>query len=142
MTNQDRLVVAEIAAKWIKTPFYPHMAKRGVGADCVQMALEIYKEAGLLPREVDLPIYRLDSGDHIDSNQVTRWLETSGFMRRVVAMAAGSLVVLKVGRVEHHVGVAVSSFKFVQAIRRYGVVESDLRDSTWAERVRSYWEPL
>lgn len=142
MTTLERMIVADIAAKWIGTPFYPHMAKRGIGADCVHMALEIFKESGLIPKDTTLPSYRLDSGDHLDSSIVLKWLESSGLMEKVEDMQPGGLVVLKVGRVEHHVGVAISSFKFVQAIRRYGVIESDLRDSTWAQRIRSYWEPL
>lgn len=131
--------IPEIARSWLGTPFYPHQARKGIGTDCVHLALAIYKEAGVIPPEVALPRYRLDGGYHLQSSTVLNWIESAPYFERVQAPQPGDLITLEMGRVVHHVGVMVTESKFVQAIRRYGVVESDLNDSTWGERVRSVW---
>ena len=140
MTTPER--VAEVARSWIGTPFYPHAAKKGVGADCVQLALEIYIEAGVLPAGTTLPKYSLDAGDHRDESMVIQWLSASpDFEPESEHPTLGSLITLNVGRVVHHVGIMTGATLFVQSIRRYGVVERDLRDSTWSSRLRGSWKP-
>ncbi len=133
---------SKIAKQWLGTPFYPRMAKRGVGADCVHLALAVYKEAGIIPSHVTLPEYTLDQGDHLYVSLVVNWLSTSPYFEPESEMPrAGSLITMKIGRVIHHVGIMVGDTQFVQAIRNYGVVQLDLRDSTWMKKLRSSWKP-
>lgn len=134
--------VARIGRSWIGTPFYPHMAKKGIGADCVHLALEIYKEAGVLPKDLELPEYSLDGGAHLVDSLVVQWLARSDLFEIVSRHPEqGELITLKVGKVVHHVGIMVSSSTFVQSIRNAGVVERDLRDPTWSNRLRGCWKP-
>lgn len=137
-----RKEVSRIARSWLGTPFYPHMAKRGVGADCVNLALAIYKEAGVVPGSTTFPPYSLDQGDHLHISLVMQWLSSSPYFETESEMPrSGSLITLKIGRVIHHVGIMVGDTQFVQAIRNYGVVQLDLRDSTWMKKLRSSWKP-
>lgn len=135
-------VIAE-ARSWLGTPFYPHMAQKKVGADCVHLALAIYKACKVLPADVELPDYSLGNSDHLDRSIVIHWLASSRWFAPHDGMPEpGMLITLKVGRVEHHVGISVGPGKFVHSVRNYGVIESDLRDSTWKDRLRSVWRPV
>ncbi len=133
--------IAEIALDWIGTPFYPGQARKGVGADCVQFALRVYKEAGIIPLNVRLPQYNLGDGDHLSTGLVLPWIESCGFFVREEIPRIGSLLTFEFGRVPHHVGVMVSGQEFVQAIRGYGVRKFTLQDSTWSKRLRTVWFP-
>lgn len=137
-----RLRIAELALSWVGTPFYPHMAKRAVGADCVQLALEIYKEAGCIDESVQLPKYNMDGGDHLESSIVIDWLNNSGWFTRSDCVTVGDLVTFNIGKVDHHVGIVASDKSFVQSVRHYGVIVSDLRDSTWQKRLKTIWSPV
>lgn len=136
-----RSEISAVAKKWIGTPFFPHMAKRGIGADCVQLAAAVYQEAGVLPNEIELPKYHLSAGDHINSSVVIDWLLKSEWFQPEAAPETGSLITFQIGRVEHHVGVMTTANTFVHAVRRLGVVEGDLRDPAFARRLRSSWGP-
>lgn len=140
--NDIRQHIASIARTWVGTPFYPHIAKRGVGADCVTLGLAIYKEAGVIPANTELPQYRLDTGDSLNSSIVLNWLSQSPYFEAEEGMPKlGSAITLKIGKVVHHVGVMIDQTQFVHAIRSYGVVTGDLRDSTWMKRLRTCWGP-
>lgn len=135
--------IIEEARSWIGTPFYPHVAIKGVGADCVTFALRVFQSAGAIPESQALPEYSLDGGSHLQESAVTNWLAATGYFHKVqTAPGIGDVITFKVGRVDHHVGIVVAKTKFVHCIRRYGVVESDLRDETWSSRLKSIWRPF
>jgi cell wall-associated NlpC family hydrolase len=136
--------VARIARTWIGTPFYPHQARKGVGCDCVSMARAVFEEAGLVPsNEKPFPQYDMGGSDHLKSSLVVEWLATcKWFEPRDGMPRQGDVVTFAVGKVAHHVGIMVTDKMFVQAIRRYGVVELPLRDSTWSKRLRTVWRPI
>jgi cell wall-associated NlpC family hydrolase len=129
--------ISEIAQSWVGTPFFPKMALKGVGADCVSQALAIYQEAALLPSGIQLPDYNLAGGDHLNESTVLAWLNTSGFFVPCDTLAAGRLPVFRIGKVVHHVGVAVDSLQFVHNIRGYGSILSRIDDSTWSKRLEA-----
>lgn len=140
--DQARQAVVDAAQSWIGTPFYPHMAKKGVGADCVHLALAIYQEAGLVPTRVELPKeYRLAGGDHLEKSLVLSWLETCGYVEPDTGPFLGDVITLRVGRVDHHVGIVIGETKFIQSIRNFGVIVCDLRDTTWRKRLWTFWKP-
>lgn len=144
--------IAQIARTWLGTPFFPHMAQRGVGCDCVQLARAIYVEAGHAPDSVTFPPYSLDGGNHLNKSIVVSFLEECGLFSCAwdhkidVAISPssqpGDLLTFQIGRVPHHVGIAVGGGKFINSIRGYGVIECDITDATWGSRLRSVWRPV
>ena len=141
-TETRAALVAE-ARRWLGTPFQPHQAVRGVGADCVQFALAIYKAVGHLPESTELPTYRLGQGDHLDSSIVKVWLSQSPYFAPEEGWPQpGSLLTMRVGRVEHHVGIMVTHQTFIHSMRRYGVAELSLKDSTFLGKLRTTWRPV
>ena len=142
MPSQElRRKIAEVALSWVGTPFFPHMAKKGVGADCVNLVLAVAEEAGAVPAgTLAFPSYSLSCGPHLHSSIVVDWLSHCKWARRVEQIDLGNLITFKVGRVDHHTGIVVGPTTFVQSIRHYGVIVSDLRDSTWENRLQTIWE--
>jgi cell wall-associated NlpC family hydrolase len=142
--SEFRLKVAKVARSWIGTPFYAHQAVKGVGTDCIHLARAVFEESGLLkPGESKFPEYALDGGEHYDCSKIVSWLSQSPkFRQKSEVPEAGDLITISAGRVVHHVGVMTGPSQFVQALRRYGVVEVDLRDETWMKRLRSVWSPV
>jgi cell wall-associated NlpC family hydrolase len=133
--------LSAIARTWLGTPFYPHMAKRGIGADCVQLVMAIYKEAGLIPEGETLPKYSLQGGEHLNESIVLKWLSTCGYVQPEQTPGPGSVITFRIGKVDHHVAIMISDTKFIHSARRFGVIEGDLRDPTFAKRLQTCWGP-
>jgi cell wall-associated NlpC family hydrolase len=136
-----RELIASIALEWIGTPFFPHQAIKQVGADCVHLGLVVYQEAGIMPVETCLPTYNLAGGSHLKRSIVLKWLGDCPFVEPDDAPNLGDVITLQVGRVDHHVGIMVAENQFVHSIRTLGVIKSDLRDTTWKKRLRTFWKP-
>lgn len=140
-------VAASAALEWVGTPFFPRMAKKHVGADCIQLVLAIYQEVGLVPPGVEIPRYHLSQGKHLDRNVIGDWLAGPGaeWMTELPADARdpkpGDLLLFQVGRVVYHAAVTVYHGRFVHALRGYGVMESFLRDETWSTKLRAVYRP-
>lgn len=140
--------VASVAREWLGTPFQANQAVKGAGADCIQFAERVYREAQLLTIAVTFPSYTLGAGHHQDSSPLLDWLQDKGqFMpiRRDRVLMAGDLLVFVIGktaRTVHHVGIALDNKTFAHAIERAGVVVSNIDDPTFERRLHSVWRPL
>lgn len=148
--DQQVLLIA-VARSWIGTPFDKGQAVRGVGVDCVRLAAEIYLRLGVIS-EFDPPPYHLDGGNHLDRSQVLEYLQAHGDFHPVPGwwsqrpaeqwdVLPGDLLVMKIGRVEHHVGVVIDPPRFVHALASHGVIESTFMDPTYRSRVTAVYRP-
>lgn len=141
---QRRLL--SVALSWIGTPFRPHADIKGAGVDCVHLAASIYAESGFV-FEFKPPTYTLDGGRHIPLSKMVSWLERSKKFRLVMGQPAAALIgdalLFKMGKgVEHHCGIKITASTFIHAIRRHGVIESNLADATWAARLSLVYRPF
>ena len=93
------------ALTWVGTPFAPHARTKGIGCDCVQLALGIFQAAGVVPATEEFPPYRLDVSAHLDRSVVLDWLRSSGYFVPEQSVEPGCLLAFTFGRVVHHVGV-------------------------------------
>jgi cell wall-associated NlpC family hydrolase len=140
-SNLARHRLADCAIQWRGTPFFPKMAKRGIGADCVHFVLAVYKEAEVAPLSATLPAYTLDGGLHRARSLVLEWLAACPYVAREETPRTGSVITFRYGRVPHHVGLMVDDHLFLHAVRGYGVTEGDLRDATFKDKLTSSWGP-
>ncbi|MHB8520734.1 MAG: C40 family peptidase [Limisphaerales bacterium] len=62
------------ARSWLGTPFHAHSAIKGAGVDCVHLAAEIYRAAGIIDNFLP-PQYSLDGGQHLDVSVIETYLE-------------------------------------------------------------------
>ena len=132
------------ARSWLGTPFVPRGNLKGAGVDCVHLPAEIYRALGVLPGYA-FPDYQLDSGSHAAESLVTGWLDgRPDFLplAPVEACLAGDLLAFRIGKVVHHVGLLLQGSRFIHCLRHRGVLESDLRDPTYAKRLVRVYRPL
>lgn len=140
-----------IARSWAGTPFHLHGQIRGVGVDCIRLAVSIYQETHFLG-SISLPSYTIDGGQHLGRSLVTAameqmpWFQTIPYKEEgLCALAPGDLLVFRVSAsaVEHHVGVFLGGQErmFVNATVHDGVVIRRLGDSTWLRALRGAYRP-
>lgn len=145
-TTESLMTLNYHAVRWVGTPFVPHGRVRQAGVDCVQLAAELYKECGLL-KSFDAGKYAIDAGQHNTLSQVFDWLSKSPQFSRVFTELGdqpkpGDLLVMNVGRVEHHVAIQLCANTFIHALRGRGVVISPVNDSSYARRITAAFRPV
>lgn len=140
-SEERRLELRAVASGWIGTPFRAHCRRKGLGVDCVNLAAAIYMECGLL-REFNPPRYTMDHALHSEESLVTPWVEASGRFKPASDVRPGDLLVFKIHRTTHHVGVAVGPAHFVGVMWSHFVAECSLADSTWAKRLELVYRPI
>jgi cell wall-associated NlpC family hydrolase len=129
------------ANSWVGTPFHAHGGLKGVGVDCVQLAAAIYIATGFM-EEFKPGWYPLDGGHHDATSRVIGWVEKSGKFARCAGedIRPGDLIVMKLARVPHHVGVMMNEREFVHALFKMHVVVAQL--SEHRKRIEAVYRPL
>lgn len=133
-----REAVVAAVRSWVGTPYH-HMARvKRVGADCGQVIIAAFEEAGAVPH-IETGAYTMDWHLHRDEERylgfveqyLTRADEVYGeatLAERVLkdpsyAIAPGDVPVWKVGRTFAHGGIVTEWPKFVHAYLPSGIVE-------------------
>lgn len=126
---------------WIGTPFHPHACARGAGVDCVNLAAAIYHEAGIIEAIPEFPPYSMDGGKHLGKSILSAVLASLPGFEQVgkESVYSGALLVFNLGRVTHHIGVALDEKKFVHALQGPGVIVSSLREKAYSRRLQEVW---
>ncbi len=138
--QQERLLT--VALSWIGTPFRPHAGIKGAGADCMHVALLVYWESGHL-FQFEAPPYTIDGGNHLKTSKFKDWLDqSSAFAKAEAPTQIGDCLLFKVGGVEHHVGIQITASTFIHSMRHHGVIQSNLKDSTWTRRLTAIYRPV
>ena len=142
--------IKPIADSWLGTPFRPHAKVKGAGVDCVNLAIAIYREAGL-PLEVTLPQYGMKDAKFRAGHGPCRiWLDACPLFACVwkpedevpmPSLSTGDCLLIRIERSDHHLGIVVDESQFVHAIRDYGVMFSAIQDSTYLRRFVSIYRP-
>lgn len=146
--RQHQAALVSEAMTWLDTPFHAHAGIKGAGVDCVQLALQIYLASGFLNGSVTLPTYSMDGGNHRTESQVEEWVRKSG--RFIVIEPTyiladwmpGDLLGFNVGKVVHHVGLALEHQQFIHVMKGQDVCIATIADPTWWRRLRHVWRPM
>lgn len=142
-TMQRRL--HSVALSWIDTPFVAHACIKGAGVDCVHLAANVLIEAGC-DFIFNPPSYAIDGGNHLALSKIVSWIEGSGKFNLIPTadfpVLIGDVLLFRVGKVTHHVGVKVTASTFLHALRHRGVIESNVADPTWARRLSCAYRPM
>lgn len=142
--------IKPIADSWLGTPFRPHANVKGAGVDCVNLAIAIYREAGI-PLEVTLPQYGMTDWRFRNGPGPCRlWLDACPLFACVwktedavsmPALSTGDCLLIRVENSDHHLGIVVDDSQFVHAIRDYGVMFSAIYDATYLRRLVAVYRP-
>lgn len=155
-STQERVNALVLEAQsWVPTPCVPHGNVKRKGVDCLSFVAEIYLATGFLaayPRRS----YAMDSGLHLRESALEREIEATGkfelvwrrpetFFKQHInigwTVKIGDSLTFNVGKVAHHVALAIGCGKVIHVMRGPGVAYSELGDSALARRVQSVYRP-
>lgn len=137
------LLVAELLA-WEGTPYVAHMAKRGLGADCLRFAVAVLQDLGVVG-VVEWPRYSLRGGGPEVCEMLCERILASGVMCEVIDELPGmpgDLLVFTTGKAMHHVGIRLDGPWFYHCLGGYGVIKASLGDSTFGSRLHRVYRPM
>jgi cell wall-associated NlpC family hydrolase len=135
MTPEQAAAVILEAQGWLNTKYHSHGRLKAVGVDCAMLLLEVYSNAGIVPR--------FDPGAYPEQFGLHRSEELfKGFVERYAVQmpepVAGGCVLFKFGRCYSHGGIMISKTRLIHAVMREGrVAYGDLTDADLVNR-----EPL
>ena len=110
------------ALTWLNTPYH-HMANlRGVGVDCAMFLVEVFKQLGAVPVDLDPRPYPHDWHMHRGEERYLAWLDK--YADRVPAdqVQPGDVVTFKFGRCVSHAGIVIDWPLIIHAYRDNDVV--------------------
>ncbi|MBV9659285.1 MAG: C40 family peptidase [Verrucomicrobia bacterium] len=160
-SDASRLAALAIAAAhWQGTPFRENSSAPGAGGgvDCLHLAEELYAASGATPR-FTFPRERMDTGLHVDGSKILAYLRgewtadpQSAQLAAIFSeietansddVLAGDLLVFRVGRSAHHLGIAVNDDgDFIHCLKPAGVTFASLHDATFARRLQAVFRPI
>ena len=110
----------------------------------MNLVAEILNAGSLIPNSPNLPKwYPMDGGHHLKRSLVLTYLEQSSDFVQVSRMdhRIGNVVLLKMGKVEHHIGLILWDNKIIHALETSGVIISELNDTAIAKRIQKIFRP-
>lgn len=121
------------ADSWLGTPHIHKRAIKGLGVDCINLVVALYKHLGYLPQEFTLPNYKVSLGAHNPSNAMSEQLLASGLVEEVKDIQNGDILVFKTGGgYSAHIGIVIDNYLYHSFIN-HGVIKSPLNH--WTKRV-------
>jgi cell wall-associated NlpC family hydrolase len=144
--RSDRVAALRAAAQaWVGTPFSPNGCARGRGVSCQKLAAALLREAGLPLGEV--PDAPMSQARFSRRSLVEEWFRARPFFapqppRPGFPFWAGDILGFRVGRVIHHLGVALDAARFIHCLEHLGVSICPVQDPTWAGRLAAIWRPV
>lgn len=117
----DRAEIVEHARSWLGTPWHHQARLKGVGADCVAVAIGTAKNFGFVPDFVDDPRYSRNPDGSME--QILEF-----YLCRVAwpERLPGDVVHVAWSRIPQHVGILTERDTLIHAYGHNGVVETSL----------------
>ncbi len=126
------------AASWHGTPFCEFSALKGKGVCCHALPLEIYFEAGWLPR-FDYPMSAPRSAGAAKVEAFTTGAAAKYFARAESAIA-GDTLHFRLGRTSHFV--LQLGTKYIHALHGGGALYAVSLQPAWMKRLHAIWRPV
>lgn len=128
-----------ISRSWLGTPFAHRQSTKGRGCDCAGLILGVGRE--YTKRGLPDPIFYSERWANTGSrNDIREYLETNFYPEDKIT--PGKILLLKIGKVERHLGILLEDGSFIHSKKPQGVVRSAFH-SRWEERVAGVfeWQP-
>lgn len=132
MITPDQLIALEAAAL---------AAKGRKEMRCHVAMADIYKAAGLLPRDLVIPAGNRDWARTEGRSLITPWVESCGWFDAVDVTESepGALLGFRLGHTLHHVAIQLSRGRMVHVFHEHGVQIAECIPPPWAKRLEKVW---
>lgn len=104
------------AMSWLGTPWHHHQGVKGAGVDCVQLVLKVAQNVGAVDESVKIDNYEPLARGKFLVRHLERLLE------RVDGPCPGTVILMRHGTLDTHVGIIVSYTSFIHASARHKAV--------------------
>ncbi len=147
-STEERIAALQTRAEeWVGTPFRPNSCQHGPrgGVSCQKLCAAIYGECGWVA--VEVPAVAMSHARFSREHSLAEeWLDKCPHVGRLSSRSArdvlaGDLLGFRLGRVVHHLGVALGGGAFVHAMEHLGTSISTLEDATYLSRLAVIWRP-
>ena len=111
---------------------------------CQFAMASIYKAAGLLPANLEIPAGPRDAARWANRSLFREWLEGPGaaYFTEISGWevpVAGDLLCFKLGHFDHHVAIQLGAGRIVHAVPSHGICIAPCIPALWAKRLGSVW---
>lgn len=136
----DRL--RAVAQSWLGTPFFANSCEKGRGVSCQKLVAAIYRECGFC--DVQVPEVSMSHARfaRADDSLVEKFMATQPQFVLAEQPLAGDLLGFRIGRVCHHLGIALDGGQFIHAYPRIGTTVIGIGDPFWKNRLMKVWRPV
>lgn len=123
---EERRRVVETARSWLKTPFHHNACLKGVGVDCAQLMVGVFREAGVIDVETPAPYsaqFFLHRSEEKYLNEVEKYAH-----RIEGPPLPGDICVWKIGRTFSHGAIVTEWPAIIHALSEARMVIEDRAD--------------
>lgn len=140
LTEQKIDMLEQATMWWYGTPFRANACSVGRGVSCQKLVAALYREIGYM--DIEPPEVAMDHHMQCRESIAEQYVDALGNFSRVDEPQPGDLLGFRIGKVVHHLGIALRNRRFVHCLRGIGVTINSLDDPTWSSRLAVIWRPL
>lgn len=134
MTGEDFVAAARL---WVGTPFRHACRQRGVGVDCVGLAIGVGNETGLLGG-YDFTGYSAVTAPGLCRREVSRFCDE---FFGADGLLAGDIVLFAFGGLEQHLAIYNGEGGIIHAYQSAGFVGEHEFTGAWRRQATGYFRP-
>ena len=134
-----RARIAQVARKWIGTPYFPRQARCGVGADCGSLLLGVYRDAGII-NDFELSDYDWMSAWAVRGGDRLYLESIKTYLSEVSRPKTGDVAHFRIGRGWSHSAIVIEwPREIIHAARTWGVIASPGTGGQLAQTEVKFW---
>ena len=142
--NEERIDALEAeAATWVGTPFAANSSAKGLGVSCHTLAGALYAAVGWGEIAIpEIPISHARFGQDSFADPFFEAIaERFTELPHDSEILPGDVLGFRIGRIVHHLGVALRNGRFIHALEGIGATVSTTEDATYRSRLTTIWRP-
>ena len=142
--NEERIDALEAeATTWVGTPFAANSSAKGLGVSCHTLAGALYAAVGWGDIAIpEIPISHARFGqDSFADPFFEAMAERFTQLPHDSEILPGDVLGFRIGRIVHHLGVALPNGRFIHALEGIGATVSTTEDATYRSRLTTIWRP-
>ena len=136
-----RAAIAAEAVTWLKTPYHPSGALKGVGVNCAQLLYGVAKGAGVLPDDAPLPRwYTPQLATHSREERLIAYVLSYGAHEIPESEAKiGDIVLYRSGQAHGHAAILLDPPRIIHALSPRGCQYGSIDGGKLAAYSRRYF---
>ena len=120
--------IIEEANSWLGTRWVHGQACKGVGADCIQFIVAIFKSVGLLDKKYTTKKYNRDWALHNSESVMLNEIKNYCFDVNLFTIKIGDIITYKYGQCQSHTAIYIGKNQMIHAHIKNGVIKSNISE--------------